>query len=322
MALTPPISTEAGPIEEIAMRKGIVLAIGILGWVTLAGGAQGKLRVVTTTTDLAAIAKAVGGDLVEVQSIAKGYQDPHYVEAKPSYMVGLRQADLLAYVGLQLERGWLPLLIEGARNPRVLVGTPGHLNMSSPIRPLQVLTGPVSRAMGDVHPEGNPHYWLDPRNGFPLAELMAKTLKELDPKVSGYFEENLKAFRGSLTRAIQAWERRMAPYRGTEVVTYHQTWEYLLEWLGWRIVGVVEDKPGVPPSPRHLAELIQTMRQRKVKLLLSDNFTDLKIPKLVGERGGARLVMLPVSVGGVEGIHRYEDLFEHILSKLEEALRP
>ena len=304
------------------MRKGVVLAIGILGLLILAKAAQGELKVVTTTPDLAAIAKAVGGDQVQVRSIARGYQDPHYVEAKPSYMTALRRADLLVYTGLQLEFGWLPLLIEGARNPRLLAGAPGHLDASAAVRRvLEIPTGPVSRAQGDIHPFGNPHYALDPRNGLLVAELLAEIFKKNDSVNSGGYINNLNQFRESLERAIQDWERRLSPYRGTQVVTYHQQWEYLLDWLGWRIVGVVEDKPGIPPSPRHMADIVQTMRANNVKLLLSTNFRDQKIPRLVAERTGARLLTLPISPGGAEGIESYEDLFEHILSNLEEGLR-
>lgn len=302
--------------------KHLVLAIAFSGLLVSATGAEGKIRVVTTTPDLASIAKAIGGELVEVESIARGYQDPHYVHAKPSYTLTLRRADLLVYTGLQLELGWLPLLIEGARNPRLLGGAPGHLDASAAIRNvLQVPTGPVSRALGDIHPFGNPHYFLDPRNGLLVAELLAGRLKDLDPENSNSYEENLRRFQESLEGSIRQWERRMAPYRGTEVVTYHQQWEYLMDWLGWRIVGVVEDKPGVPPSPRHVADLIQTMRQQKTRLLLAANFRDPKIPRLMAERTGAKLLVLPVLPGGEKGIEGYEDLFEYILSRLEEGLR-
>lgn len=272
------------------------------------------ISVITTTADLVAIAKAVGGERIRAESIAKGFQDPHYVEAKPSYMRLLNRARLLFYVGLQLEVGWLPLLVQGARNPALV-----QVDLSQGISVLERVTGPVSRAQGDIHPEGNPHYWLDPRNGVIIARRVAQEFKALAAAGGSYFEQNLKQFEADLSQRRKKWEERMAPFRGVEVVAYHKQWEYLAHWLGISIIGYVEDKPGIPPSPQHMANLIRTMQQRKIKALWVANFTNPAIPQSVAEKGGARMVVLHASVGGEKGIESYADLFDSIVGRVTEA---
>ena len=274
------------------------------------------LFVVTTTADLAAIAKSIGGERVKVESIAKGFQDPHYVEAKPSYMRLINQARLLLHAGLQLEVGWLPLLVQGARNPNLV-----SVNLSEGINVLEIPHGPITRAQGDIHPEGNPHYWLDPRNGPIMARRIGRQLAALSPADSAYFDKNLKSFEADLNRRRQRWEELMAPFRGAQVVAYHKQWEYLAQWSGLSILDYVEDKPGIPPSPKHLANLIRTMQQRKIKALLVANFTNPSLPQSAAERAGAKMVVLPASVGGEKGIETYPELFEWITGRLAEALK-
>jgi len=274
------------------------------------------ISVVTTTADIAAIVKAVGGDRVAVDSIAKGYQDPHFVEAKPSYVRIVNRARMLFNVGLELEVGWLPLLIQGSRNPSLVV-----VDLSPGISVLEKPSGPISRAQGDVHPLGNPHYWLDPRNGVIMARRVAQELKAVAPGETATFEQNLKSFENDLSARRKRWEEQMAPLRGTEIVTYHKEWEYLMRWLGLSIIGYVEDKPGIPPSPRHLEELIQTMQQRKVKALIASNYTNPNVPKSIAEKTGTKLLVLPTSVGGEETIRSYSELFDAIVGKLVNALK-
>jgi len=281
----------------------------------LANAAE-PIPVVTTTADIAAIVKAIGGDRARVESIAKGTQDPHYVEAKPSYMRLMNRARMVFSIGLQLESGWLPLLVQGARNPKLI-----QIDLSQGIPVLERPTGPVSRAQGDIHPEGNPHYWLDPRNGVSMARRIAQELKAVAPADGAFFEQNLKTFEDDLGRRRQKWEERLAPFRGAEVAAYHKEWEYLVRWLGLSIVGYVEDKPGIPPAPQQLAHIVRTMQQRKVKALLVASSTGPAIPQSVAEKGGARLAVLPASVGGEKGVDSYGDLFESIVGKLAEALR-
>lgn len=274
------------------------------------------LAVVTTTPDLAAIARAIGGDLVKVESIAKGFQDPHYVEAKPSFMRLVNQARLLVYAGLQLEIGWLPLLVQGARNPGLV-----QVDASQGVPVLERPTGPISRAQGDVHPEGNPHYWLDPRNGSVIGRTIAQQLKALAPADAARFDQNLKLFDDDLNRRRKSWEERMAQFRGREIVAYHKQWEYLARWLGLTIVGYVEDKPGIPPAPQSLAAVVRTMQEKKIKTLLVANFTNPTIPQSVADKVGSKLVVLPASVGGEKGIDTYGDLFDAIVARLAAGLK-
>lgn len=288
----------------------------MLIWLVCPNDGQAKVRVVTTTTDLAAIAEAVGGDYVDVQAIAKGYQDPHYVQAKPSYMRQMNRADLLVYVGMELEVGWLPLLIQGARNPKIVSGGPGHLDASVGIRRLDVPDGAVDRSMGDVHPEGNPHYWLDPRNGVIIARNIAKKLSALSPQHTDEFQAQLANFEAELMARIGRWEKQLVGFKGRKLVTYHKTWDYLADWLGFEIVAQVENKPGIPPSPRHIAGVVSRMQLDRIRLILSSNLIDENIARRVAVRAGAHLIVLPTSVGGEEELKTYFDFFEHIVGQL------
>jgi len=280
-----------------------------------------KINVVTTLEDFASITREIGRDRVEVSAIAKGYQNPHYLEGKPSYMKKLNRADLLIYNGLQLEIGWLPLIVQGARNPKIVYGAKGNLDCSRGIRILEVPQGEVDRSMGDVHPEGNPHYTLDPRNGIIIANRIFEKLCELSPDDEEYFKNNLDGFLHRLRKKIEEWERRMEPYCGTKVVTYHKQWEYLAEWLRFKIVGQIEDKPGIPPSPRHLSWLISFIKDEKIPLIIAANFDDIGTARKVAQKTGATLLVLPAFVGGEEGIETYLDLFETIISKIEKELK-
>ena len=285
-----------------------------------AGQAAAELRIVTTTADLAAIARTIGGEKVEVKSIARGYQDPHYVQAKPSYMRQVNRADLLVYTGLQLEVGWLPLLIEGGRNPAVVAGAPGHLDASHRIKVLEVPDGEVDRTMGDIHPEGNPHYLLDPRNGLAVATALAERLQELSPGEAKTFARNLEAFQQDLGGRIAAWERRAQAFKGKKVVAYHKQWEYLVDWLGVEIEGYVENKPGIPPSPRHLSTLIERMSAVGVEVIVCANFVEPATSRRIADKTGARILTLSIAPDREEGVETYVDLFETIVSRLEETL--
>ena len=297
------------------MKFFATLSFGILLLSSSAPAAE-PMAIVTTTADIAAIVKAIGGERVAVESIAKGYQDPHFVEAKPSYIRVVNRARMLFNVGLELEVGWLPLLIQGARNPSMMV-----VDLSTGIAVLEKPTGPVSRAQGDVHPLGNPHYWLDPRNGVIMARRVTQELKALAGADGALFDQNLKNFENEITTKRKRWEEQMAPFRGAQLVTYHKEWEYLINWLGLGVVGYVEDKPGIPATPRHLEELVQAMQQKKIKVLLASIYTSPNVPKAVADKTGAKLVMLASSVGGEDNIKTYADLFDAIVGKLSAALK-
>jgi len=283
--------------------------------------AQGKLNVVTTTEDLAAIAREVGGDRITVESIARGYQDPHFVEAKPSFILKLQKADLLIVVGRELEIGWLPPLIQQSRNAKVQVGAQGYLDASQRARILDIPTGQVTRAEGDVHPQGNPHYWLDPENGKAIAKEIADKLSELRPNDRAMFDQRLTAFNGRVDDAEKRWLAAMQPYKGVKVVTYHRSFPNFAERFGLDIVGYVEPRPGIPPSPQHTLDLINDMKRQNVKLVLVEPYFDLKTPNSIGRETGAQVLVLPPSVGGVKEVTDYFALFDYDINLLVGALK-
>jgi len=278
-----------------------------------------KLNVVTSTTDMAALAQEVGGDKVNVESIAKGYQDPHFVEAKPSFLLKLRQADLLVVVGLQLEIGWLPPLINQSGNPRIQVAAQGYLDASQFAEILEIPQGTVTRAEGDVHPLGNPHYWLDPDNGRRIARGIASKLSDADPSDAAYFQERFKDFDKRLTAAEQKWEAEMKPYRGRKVVTYHRSFPNFAKHFGLDVIGYVEPRPGIPPTPTHTLETIQLMRRENCKVVLVEPYFDLKTPDSIGRETGAQVVVYLPSVGGEKGVDDYFKLFDYDIALLIKA---
>ena len=304
-----------------SFRFTMFVASALLLW-TLAlpiGVHAKKLTVVTSTTDIAALTQEVGGDNVSVESIAKGYQDPHFVEAKPSFLLKLRQADLLVVVGLQLEIGWLPPLINQSGNPRIQVGAPGYLDASQFAEILEIPQGTVTRAEGDVHPLGNPHYWLDPDNGRRIARGIANKLSEADPGDAAYFQQRFQDFDRRLTAAEQKWEGEMKPYRGRMVVTYHRSFPNFAKHFGLDVIGYVEPRPGIPPTPTHTLELIQLMRRENCKVVLVEPYFDLKTPQSIGRETGAQVVVYLPSVGGEKGVDDYFKLFDYDIDLLIKA---
>jgi zinc/manganese transport system substrate-binding protein len=297
------------------------LLLGLLFAAASPAFAQSKLNVVTTTEDLAAIAREVGGDRITVESIARGYQDPHFVEAKPSFILKLQKADLLIVVGRELEIGWLPPLIQQSRNAKVQVGAQGYLDASQRARILDIPTGQVTRAEGDVHPQGNPHYWLDPENGKAVAREIADKLSELRPNDRATFDQRLTAFNGRIDDAEKRWLAAMQPYKGVKVVTYHRSFPNFAERFGLDIVGYVEPRPGIPPSPQHTLDLINDMKRQNVKLVLVEPYFDLKTPNSIGRETGAQVLVLPPSVGGVKEVTDYFALFDYDINLLVGALK-
>ncbi|MFA5976284.1 MAG: metal ABC transporter substrate-binding protein [Elusimicrobiota bacterium] len=282
--------------------------------------ASAKLQVVTTTQDLAALASEIGRDHIDVQAIAKGYQDPHFVDPKPSYLLKLNRADLLMVVGLELETGWLPPLLQNARNTKILPGNPGFLDASEGCDVLQKSAGTVDRSMGDVHPFGNPHYWTDPENGRVIARHIAGKLSELDPANRAVYAENLKVFENRLTEKEIEWHRLADSFKGTRVITYHNSWPNFAETFGLDIVNHVEPKPGIPPSPVHVQNLINQVKREKIPLLLIEPYFDEKLPQKIVADTGARMLLFPPSVGGVQSIKTYFDLFDYDLNLIKNTL--
>ena len=301
--------------------KKIVLACFLLLVVAAAARGQGKLNVVTTTEDLAAIAREVAGDRATIEAIARGYQDPHFVEAKPSFILRLQRADLLVVVGRELEVGWLPPLVQQSRNARIQPGADGYLDASLTAKILEIPTGQVTRAMGDVHPLGNPHYWLDPGNGRRIAKAIADKLARMAPADASYFAARYAAFDLRLAAAEKRWDAQMAPYKGLKVVTYHRSWPNFTDRFGLEVIGYVEPRPGIPPSPRHTFDLIAEVKRQGVKILIVEPYFDLKTPTMVGRETGARVLVLPPSVGGEKAITDYIALFDYDLKLLVAAIQ-
>jgi zinc/manganese transport system substrate-binding protein len=303
------------------MKKHIVLLFAALLLAPAAARAQGKLNVMTTTEDLASIAREVGGDRVTVEAMARGYQDPHFVEAKPSFILKLQKADVLVLVGRELEIGWLPPLIQQSRNSKIQAGAAGYLDASLQASILEIPTGQVTRAMGDVHPLGNPHYWMDPENGKRVGKEIADKLSELRPNDKAFYQQKLADFTSRLDAAEKRWLAEMAPYKGTKVVTYHRSFPNFAERFGLDIIGYVEPKPGIPPSPQHTLDLINEMKRQNVKVMLIEPYFDLKTPNAIGRDTGAQVLVMPPSVGGVKEITDYFSLFDYDIKLLVDAIK-
>jgi zinc/manganese transport system substrate-binding protein len=308
---------------KVARHKiaSLVVVAGLLVAFPAPARAQGKLNVMATTEDLASIGREIGGDHITIDSIARGYQDPHFVEAKPSFILKLQRADVLIVVGRELEIGWLPPLIQQSRNAKIQPGAEGYLDASLNVQILEMPTGQITRAMGDVHPLGNPHYWLDPENGKKIAKEIADKFVQLRPNDRAYYEQRLADFTGRLDAAEKRWLQQMAPYKGTKIVTYHRSFPNFAERFGLEIVGYVEPRPGIPPTPQHTLDLINEMKRQNIKLVLVEPYFDLKTPNAIGQQTGAEVLVMPPSVGGVKEVADYFKLFDYDISLLVGAIK-
>ena len=294
------------------MKKLIWLAVAVGMAVSIPTiQARAVIKVMTSTEDLAALVREIGGDKVTVEALARGYQDPHFVEAKPSFVIKLHNADLLVVVGRELEMGWLPPLITQSRNAKIQPGGPAYLDASITARILDIPTGQVTRAMGDVHPQGNPHYWLDPRNGRLIAKAIQDKLTALGGGDAAYFAQRFSDFDRRLAEGEKRWQAAMAPYKGLKIVTYHRSWTNFADRFKLDVIGFVEPKPGVPPSPQHTIDLIKAMKAQGIKVLLVEPYFDLKTPNSIGRETGAKVLVLPPSVGGEKVITDYIKLFDY-----------
>ncbi len=296
-------------------------AFALAGLLTISSPAFAKLRVVATLQDLASIGDAIGGDRVETFALARGYQDPHFVDAKPSFILKLSKADLLIVAGLELEIGYLPPLIDQSRNDNIRPGSKGYLDASTGCEILQRPTTQVTRAMGDVHPYGNPHYWTDPDNGRSIARAIGAKLSELDPAGKPVYEKNLAAFESRLAEKEKEWDAKMAPYAGTKVVTFHDSWPNFAKHFKLVVAGHVEPKPGIPPSPSHTLEIINLIQTDKIPLILVEPYFDKKTPDSIASKTGATVVTFYPSVGGIPDIKDYFSLFDTDLDALVSAMR-
>lgn len=306
----------------LSMKKLFSLSLLFLGLVSTSGPvhAEDKIRVVATTKTFADLVKSVGGDRVKVDHVAPPNQNVHFIEPRPSDVLRLSKADLFVHAGLDLEL-WRYPLAEASGKSAFLPGRSRELALARGVTLLEVPPPGVSRAQGDIHLFGNPHYWLEPRNGKILAGTICEKLSELDPSHARDFEANRDAFLEKLDRKIAEWQTSLAPYKGTPVVTYHNSWPYFAQFAGLDLVGFVEPKPGIPPTPRHVASLLDLMKEKGVKLILKETYFENRAPKKLAEVTGARVVTVAHGVGEIKEAGDYVTLFDHDVRVLIEALR-
>ncbi len=332
------------------------ISLLLLAAACLTNAQAAGIKIVATTTDLADITRAVAGDLAEVSSITTGREDPHTLTAKPSFIVRARDANVWIRIGMELELGWEPVILRDARNPRIHVGTPRHIDASDHVIRLEVPTQRVTRDQGDIHPEGNPHYWLDPLNGRLVAATIAERLSDLYPEHKAAFEENLHRFEHDLdTRMFgvalvethggenlwQAmverrlekflaekefaskaggWYGAMRPHQGKTIMTYHRSWPYLAERFGLRADLQLEPKPGIPPTAKHLTSLVSEAEARKVRVILQEPFYTLKAADFVALRTGAKVVVVPTMTGGSPEAGSYLEMLDNVIRNVNASL--
>lgn len=299
-----------------------ILGVVAAALAVLAGAADAadKVRVVTTIPDLKSLTEAVGGDLVDVESLTRGTQNFHEAEVRPSMMLKLRRADLLIENGLDLD-AWVDVAVQGANNANIIRGAAGRIEVSHNVPVLEVPTGRVDRSMGDVHPRGNPHFSLDPGLAPIITQNILEGLARIAPQHRAAFEKNRQAFLARVDGEMAKWTKTMAPLKGAKVVGYHPVFTYFLTRFGLVQVGAIEDRPGIPPSPGHLARLIQQMKQERVKAILVEPWNDRKLAERVAEEAGARALVMATAVGAVKGADNYIAAIDYNIRTLAEALR-
>lgn len=282
--------------------------------------AHAKLSLVVTTPDLAAVAQEVGGRFLSLTTMARPTEDPHFVDPRPSFLVKLRRADALLYSGTDLESGWLPPLLRESRNARLLPGAPGHLRANEGVTMLEVPSR-LDRSQGDIHAQGNPHFLVDPANAVILARHLADSFAQLDPENAAAYRANADRFITKLETKLQEWKKRMAPFRGQSVVAYHNAWPYFARRFGLRIDLFLEPKPGIPPTPAHLAQVISIMKSRPARVILVQPYQNRRTADAVARATGARVVLVTQFPGGVKGSGKtYFELMDHLVRSVADAL--
>lgn len=297
-----------------------VLVLLLAFFATAPAQAQKKLNVVTTLPDLQSLVEEIGGDRVDVFSIATGYQNPHFVDPKPSYILKLTRADMFVTVGLDLEIGWVPPLLTSSRNGKIQKGAPGYVDASAGVSLLQVPTS-VSREQGDIHVFGNPHYWLDPARGKTVAQNIYNALVRLQPAHEATFAANLERFNQRLDDKMAEWRRKMAPHRGARIIAYHNQWPYFEEAFGLEIVDFLEPKPGIPPTASQLAKVMETMQQQDIRAIIISPYFKPDVARLTARKTNAAVVTLASSVGAFKGVDTYFDLFDYNVDQIIAALK-
>lgn len=298
------------------MKKFLLATLAAL----LALGAQAKLNVVVTTPDLAAIAREVGGDKIEITTLARPTEDPHFVDAKPSFIVKLNRADALLEGGAELEVGWLPTLVQGARNEKIQTGQPGRILGNQGIAMREVPTT-LDRSQGDIHAAGNPHYLVDPENVKIVAQHLAAAFGQLDAANGGFYSANASKFIAALDAKLAGWQAQLAPFKGQHVVAYHNSWVYFAERFGFKIDLFLEPKPGIPPSPAHLASIITKMKEEKARVIIVDPYLNRKTAETVARSTDATVVDVAQFPGGVKGTDGgYIALMDYLVNSLAKAM--
>ncbi|MBM3858898.1 MAG: zinc ABC transporter substrate-binding protein [Verrucomicrobia bacterium] len=300
------------------MKRLLIVVAAVLGGIL---SAHAKLNVVATLPDLAAMARDIGGDKVIVTCLGKPSEDPHYIQPKPSYIVALNKADVLIDNGLDFEIGWLPALLDQTRNGRIRLGAPGRVVASAGVPVLDVPTAPVDRSQGDVHPDGNPHYLLDPERGKIVARNITAALKRVAPGDATAFDDGLAKLLARIDVAQSEAGKLLAPFRGAKIVTYHKSFPYFAERYGLNVVGTVEPKPGIPPSPSHLAALGERMKAEGVKVIVQEQWHETRTPALAAKKSGAKVVVLPTQTGGDPAATDYPATIKLLAEKVAAALK-
>jgi zinc/manganese transport system substrate-binding protein len=296
------------------------LWLSLMGLVVVGATAEAKLNVVATTPDLASIAKEIGGDHIDLTTLAKPTEDPHFVDAKPSLIVKLNRADVLIEGGAELEIGWLPRLLDESRNSKLAAGAPGHVVCSQGV-PLKEIPATLDRSRGDIHAGGNPHYLVDPVNAKIVAQNMATAFCALDEKAADAYRANLKKFTEALDAKLLEWQKKLEPFKGQQVVAYHNSWLYFGERFGLNIDIFLEPKPGVPATPKHLAEVIMRMKTDKVHVILVDPYLDRRTAETVAARTAGTVVDVTQFPGGVKGTEGgYLELMDYLVKAVAKAL--
>ena len=300
------------------MKRSSILFLALAGMFFSANA--GNIKVVTTTTDMKSIAEMIGGNKVSVSSIATGYQNPHFVDPKPSYIISLSNADMFVTVGLDLETGWSPQLLSSSRNNKIQKGSQGYVDASVGVTLYQVPSA-INRGEGDIHIYGNPHYWLDPMNGKVIARNIANGLERIDPSNKAMYEANLQAFFDKIDVKMREWQTKMAPFKGANIIAYHNEWVYFETRFGLHIVDFMEPKPGIPPSPSQLVKVINEIKANKIKVIISSPYFTTSSSDLVAKQTGVKGLTLATSTGAFDSVKNYFDLFDYNINLLVNALK-
>jgi len=298
----------------------LLATLAVFGWLTFPQTALAKLKVVATTPDIAAIAQAVGADQVEITTLVRPTEDPHFIDPKPSFVVKLNRADALIEGGAELEAGWLPPLLQRAGNPRLSTGAPGRIQANKGIEMMDVPAA-LDRSKGDIHPSGNPHFLIDPLNAVSFAGNLAEAFGRIDPPNAAVYRANAEKFAAEIKAGMERWKKAFEPFKGETVVGYHNSWVYFGRRFGLKIDLFLEPKPGLPPSPGHLAQVIEQMKTRKTRVIIVDRYLDRRTAEAVASRTGAKTVEVSHYPGGVKGTEGgYIQLMDYLVKSISAAL--